>query len=149
MAVKKVRFDSFQPESVKFMAREIRILRRLDHANVMKLEGIITSKLSSHIYLVFEYMEHDLAGLVSCPEIKFTDSQVSSSPLLCRLLVPDFNLIIWFFLEIDQMLHEATLEWIGALSLTGHIASRYQDIKHTSKQSRGAKNCGFWPCEFL
>ncbi|KAL1563131.1 Cyclin-dependent kinase C-2 C [Salvia divinorum] len=75
-AVKKVRFDSFQPESVKFMAREIRILRRLDHPNVMKLEGIITSKLSSHIYLVFEYMEHDLAGLVSCPDIKFTDSQI-------------------------------------------------------------------------
>ncbi|XP_047946919.1 protein IMPAIRED IN BABA-INDUCED STERILITY 1-like [Salvia hispanica] len=75
-AVKKVRFDSFQPESVKFMAREIRILRRLDHPNVMKLEGIITSKLSSHIYLVFEYMEHDLSGLVSCPDIKFTDSQI-------------------------------------------------------------------------
>ncbi|KAH6803003.1 Protein kinase superfamily protein [Perilla frutescens var. frutescens] len=76
VAVKKVRFDSFQPESVKFMAREIRILRKLDHPNVMKLEGIITSKLSSHIYLVFEYMEHDLAGLVSCPDIKFTDSQI-------------------------------------------------------------------------
>ena len=58
------------------MAREIRILRRLDHPNVMKLEGIITSKLSSHIYLVFEYMEHDLSGLVSCPDIKFTDSQI-------------------------------------------------------------------------
>lgn len=96
MAVKKVRFDSFQPESVKFMAREIRILRRLDHPNVMKLEGIITSKLSSHIYLVFEYMEHDLAGLVSCPEIKFTDSQVSYEPLLCRLLLLDMNLIVSF-----------------------------------------------------
>ena len=75
-AVKKVRFDNFQPESVRFMAREIRILRKLDHPNVMKLEGIITSKLSCHIYLVFEYMEHDLSGLVSCPDIKFTDSQI-------------------------------------------------------------------------
>lgn len=75
-AVKKVRFDNFQAESVRFMAREIRILRKLDHPNVMKLEGIITSRLSCHIYLVFEYMEHDLSGLVSCPDIKFTDSQV-------------------------------------------------------------------------
>lgn len=76
VAVKKVRFDNFQPESVKFMAREIMILRMLDHPNVMKLEGIITSRLSCTIYLVFEYMEHDLAGLLSCPDITFTDSQI-------------------------------------------------------------------------
>ncbi|KAL3624032.1 hypothetical protein CASFOL_032848 [Castilleja foliolosa] len=76
VAVKKVRFDNFQPESIKFMAREIVILRKLDHPNIMKLEGIITSQLSCSIYLVFEYMEHDLAGLLSCPDIKFTDSQI-------------------------------------------------------------------------
>ncbi|KAK9684519.1 hypothetical protein RND81_10G215300 [Saponaria officinalis] len=58
------------------MAREILILRRLDHPNVMKLEGIVASKLSCSLYLVFEYMDHDLSGLVSCPDIKFTDSQV-------------------------------------------------------------------------
>ncbi|XP_023771396.1 probable serine/threonine-protein kinase At1g54610 [Lactuca sativa] len=76
MALKKVRFDNFQPESVRFMAREISILRRLDHQNVMKLEGIITSRLSCNIYLVFEYMEHDLAGLISSPDIRFTESQI-------------------------------------------------------------------------
>lgn len=76
MALKKVRFDNLQPESISFMAREIKILRRLDHPNIMKLEGIITSKLSSSLYLVFEYMEHDLSGLLSCPDVKFTVSQV-------------------------------------------------------------------------
>ncbi|KAF2299376.1 hypothetical protein GH714_031769 [Hevea brasiliensis] len=76
VALKKVRFDNFQPESIRFMAREILILRRLDHPNIIKLEGIITSRLSSSIYLVFEYMEHDLAGLSSSPDIKFSDSQV-------------------------------------------------------------------------
>ncbi|CAO2826824.1 unnamed protein product [Amaranthus hypochondriacus] len=76
VAMKKVRFDNFEPESVRFMAREILILRRLDHPNIIKLEGIVTSKLSCSIYLVFEYMEHDLAGLVSCPDIKFTEAQV-------------------------------------------------------------------------
>ncbi|XP_028780508.1 protein IMPAIRED IN BABA-INDUCED STERILITY 1 [Neltuma alba] len=75
-ALKKVRFDNFQPDSVRFMSREITILRRLDHPNIMKLEGVITSRLSSSLYLVFEYMEHDLAGLVSCPDITFKDSQV-------------------------------------------------------------------------
>lgn len=75
-ALKKVRFDTFQAESIRFMAREITILRRLDHPNIMKLEGIITSRMSNSIYLVFEYMEHDLAGLVSRSDIVFTDAQV-------------------------------------------------------------------------
>ncbi|XP_019152758.1 PREDICTED: probable serine/threonine-protein kinase At1g54610 [Ipomoea nil] len=76
VALKKVRFDNFEPESVRFMAREIMILRKLDHPNIMKLEGIITSRLSCSIYLVFEYMEHDVSGLLSSPEVKFSESQV-------------------------------------------------------------------------
>ncbi|KAJ6762856.1 CELL DIVISION PROTEIN KINASE [Salix purpurea] len=46
VALKKVRFDNLEPESVKFMAREILILRRLDHPNVVKLEGLVTSRMS-------------------------------------------------------------------------------------------------------
>lgn len=76
VALKKVRFDNFEPGSVRFMAREIQILRRLDHPNIVKLEGLITSRLSCSIYLVFEYMEHDLAGLSSSPDIKFSEPQV-------------------------------------------------------------------------
>lgn len=76
VALKKVRFDNFEPESVRFMAREIMILRRLNHPNIVKLEGLITSRRSCSIYLVFEYMEHDLAGLSSSPDIKFSESQV-------------------------------------------------------------------------
>ncbi|XP_019710756.1 protein IMPAIRED IN BABA-INDUCED STERILITY 1 isoform X2 [Elaeis guineensis] len=76
VALKKVRFDNFEPESVRFMAREILILRRLDHPNVMKLEGLITSRMSCSLYLVFEYMDHDLAGLCSSPEITLSEPQI-------------------------------------------------------------------------
>ncbi|KAK8953626.1 putative serine/threonine-protein kinase [Platanthera guangdongensis] len=76
VALKKVRFDNFEPRSVRFMAREILILRRLNHPNIMKLEGLITSRSSCNIYLVFEYMDHDLAGLSSSPDITFNESQV-------------------------------------------------------------------------
>ncbi|XP_052176933.1 protein IMPAIRED IN BABA-INDUCED STERILITY 1 [Diospyros lotus] len=76
VALKKVRFDNFEPESVRFMAREILILRRLDHPNIIKLEGLITSRLSCSIYLVFEYMEHDISGLSSCPGVNFSQAQV-------------------------------------------------------------------------
>lgn len=81
VALKKVRFANMDPESVRFMAREIHILRKLDHPNVMKLEGLVTSR-SGSLYLVFEYMEHDLAGIATTPGIKFTEPQVIAVPLI-------------------------------------------------------------------
>ncbi|XP_073007494.1 probable serine/threonine-protein kinase At1g54610 isoform X1 [Typha latifolia] len=76
VALKKVRFVKMDPESVRFMAREIHILRSLDHPNVIKLEGIVASRMSGSLYLVFEYMEHDLSGLAATPGVKFTESEV-------------------------------------------------------------------------
>ncbi|GAB2210372.1 hypothetical protein Droror1_Dr00015638 [Drosera rotundifolia] len=76
VALKKVRFDNLEPESVRFMAREILILRRLDHPNVVKLRGLVTSRMSCSLYLVFDYMDHDLAGLAASPRITFSESQV-------------------------------------------------------------------------
>uniref|UniRef100_A0A5B6YXR8 Protein kinase domain-containing protein n=1 Tax=Davidia involucrata TaxID=16924 RepID=A0A5B6YXR8_DAVIN len=87
VALKKVRFDNLEPESVRFMAREIHILRRLEHPNIIKLEGLVTSRMSCSLYLVFEYMEHDLAGLASHPGLKFTEPQVKCymQQLICGL----------------------------------------------------------------
>lgn len=76
VALKKVSFDYQEPESVKFMAREILILRRLDHPNVIKLEGLVTTRMAFSLYLIFEYMEHDLTGISSLPGVKFTEPQV-------------------------------------------------------------------------
>ncbi|XP_027341242.1 probable serine/threonine-protein kinase At1g54610 isoform X2 [Abrus precatorius] len=75
VALKKVRFDNLEGESVKFMAREILVLRKLDHPNVVKLEGLVTSRISSSLYLVFDYMEHDLAGLSAGLAVKFSEPQ--------------------------------------------------------------------------
>ncbi|KAI4367054.1 hypothetical protein MLD38_022835 [Melastoma candidum] len=76
VALKKVKFANMDPESVRFMAREIIILQKLDHPNIMKLEGLITSKVSGSLYLIFEYMEHDLAGLAATPGVKFSEAQI-------------------------------------------------------------------------
>ncbi|KAK8967303.1 putative serine/threonine-protein kinase [Platanthera guangdongensis] len=76
VALKKVRFVNLNAESIRFMAREIYVLRRLDHPNVIKLEGLVASKMSSSLWLIFQYMEHDLAGLAARPGIGFTLSQV-------------------------------------------------------------------------
>lgn len=76
VALKKVRFDNLESETVAFVAREILILSRLNHPNVIKLEGLVISRMSSSLYLVFEYMEHDLAGLAAVQGVKFTEPQV-------------------------------------------------------------------------
>ncbi|XP_058788398.1 protein IMPAIRED IN BABA-INDUCED STERILITY 1-like isoform X2 [Vicia villosa] len=76
VALKKVRFNSLDRKSVKFAAREIVILRKLDHPNITKLQGLITPRLSSTLYLVFEYMEHDFAGLLGNPNINFSQPQI-------------------------------------------------------------------------
>ncbi|XP_051139342.1 probable serine/threonine-protein kinase At1g09600 isoform X2 [Andrographis paniculata] len=89
VAMKKVRFVNMDPESVRFMAREVCILRRLDHhPNVMKLDALVLSRVSGSFYLVFDYMEHDLAGLLASPDVpKFTEPQIKCfmKQILCGL----------------------------------------------------------------
>ncbi|KAK1323038.1 putative serine/threonine-protein kinase [Acorus calamus] len=50
------------------------------YSNVYKARDLETNKIVAlkkvSLYLVFEYMEHDLAGLVATPGIKFTEPQV-------------------------------------------------------------------------
>ncbi|XP_073056367.1 probable serine/threonine-protein kinase At1g54610 [Primulina eburnea] len=76
VALKKVRFDNLEPEAVRFMAREILVLMSLNHPNVIKLEGLVISRMSCSLYLVFEYMEHDLTGLAAVQSVKFAEPQV-------------------------------------------------------------------------
>ncbi|XP_072952628.1 cyclin-dependent kinase C-2 C-like isoform X3 [Typha angustifolia] len=76
VALKKVRFNTSEPESVEFMAREIMILQKLDHPNVIKLEGLATSRMHYSIYLVFNFMQSDLARVISRPDERLTEPQV-------------------------------------------------------------------------
>ena len=77
VALKKVRFDTTEPESVKFMAREITILRKLDHPNVVKLRGLATSRMQFSLYLVFDFMHADLNKLLSRSGLSLDEAQVS------------------------------------------------------------------------
>ncbi|XP_049348122.1 probable serine/threonine-protein kinase At1g54610 [Solanum verrucosum] len=77
VALKKVRFDTSEPESVKFMAREIIILKKLDHPNIIKLEGLATSRMHYSLYLVFDFMQSDLTKLINHTQgIRLTQPQI-------------------------------------------------------------------------
>ncbi|XP_028234405.1 probable serine/threonine-protein kinase At1g54610 [Glycine soja] len=76
VALKKVRFDTSDSESIKFMAREIMILQMLDHPNVIKLKGLATSRMQYSLYLVFDFMQSDLTRIISRPGEKLTEAQI-------------------------------------------------------------------------
>lgn len=65
--------------------REIKILRQLNHKNIVNLIEIVTDKTNAlefrkdkgSFYLVFEYMDHDLMGLLLSGEVNFTENNIA------------------------------------------------------------------------
>uniref|UniRef100_A0A0D6R3E1 Protein kinase domain-containing protein n=1 Tax=Araucaria cunninghamii TaxID=56994 RepID=A0A0D6R3E1_ARACU len=90
VALKKVRMDNEREGFPITAIREIKILKKLQHDNVIKLKEIVTSpgrekdeqgkpegnKYNGSIYMVFEYMDHDLTGLADRPGMRFTIPQI-------------------------------------------------------------------------
>lgn len=81
VALKKILMDNEKEGFPITAIREIMILKRLNHQNIINLIEIVTSKpseknkLRGNVYLVFEYMEHDLAALID-NKISFSVSQI-------------------------------------------------------------------------
>eukprot|EP01090_Pellita_catalonica_P019383 TRINITY_DN6577_c0_g1_i2.p1 TRINITY_DN6577_c0_g1~~TRINITY_DN6577_c0_g1_i2.p1 ORF type:complete len:541 (-),score=52.84 TRINITY_DN6577_c0_g1_i2:212-1834(-) len=82
VALKKFRMADAR-EGVPITAiREIKILKNIQHQNVIKLKEIVTSKATKKnkrgsIYMVFEYMEHDLTGLMESARVDwFSEGQI-------------------------------------------------------------------------
>ncbi|KAL7522079.1 hypothetical protein ACHAWX_006777 [Stephanocyclus meneghinianus] len=62
--------------------REVKILKALDHPNIVQLKEIVTSKdsgdIPKNVFMVFEYLEFDLTGIIDTPEIKLTQDHIKS-----------------------------------------------------------------------
>jgi len=62
--------------------REVKILKALHHVNIVTLKEIVTSKeqgaLPKNVYMVLEYLEYDLTGVLETPEIRLTQDHVKS-----------------------------------------------------------------------
>jgi CTD kinase subunit alpha len=58
--------------------REIEILRSLEHPNIVQLKAMvsISENFSMDMYMVFEYMDHDLTGLLTNSNISYGVSQI-------------------------------------------------------------------------
>lgn len=86
VALKKVRLENEKEGFPITAVREIKILRQLNHKNVVKLREIVTDKQEAvdfckdrgAFYLVFEYMEHDLMGLMENEQVEFNEIHIAS-----------------------------------------------------------------------
>uniref|UniRef100_A0A915DCS2 cyclin-dependent kinase n=1 Tax=Ditylenchus dipsaci TaxID=166011 RepID=A0A915DCS2_9BILA len=86
VALKKVRLENEREGFPITAIREIKILRQLEHKNVVRLFDIVTDQKggskqqskNSAFYLVFEYVDHDLNGLLDSNMVEFSELQVAS-----------------------------------------------------------------------
>ncbi|XP_076821246.1 uncharacterized protein LOC143468130 isoform X1 [Clavelina lepadiformis] len=86
-ALKKVRLDNEREGFPITAVREIKILRQLQHRNIVSLKDVLTDKSDATdfrkekecaFYLVFEYMDHDLMGLLESGMVHFNEGHIKS-----------------------------------------------------------------------
>ncbi|KAK3700498.1 hypothetical protein QZH41_015721 [Actinostola sp. cb2023] len=86
VGMKKVRTDNEKEGFPITAVREIKILRQLNHPNIINLKEIVTDKPNAMdfrkdkgaFYLVFEYMDHDLMGLLESGLVHLTEDHIRS-----------------------------------------------------------------------
>ncbi|XP_069586313.1 cyclin-dependent kinase 13 [Ranitomeya imitator] len=86
VALKKVRLDNEKEGFPITAIREIKILRQLTHQSIINMKEIVTDKEDAvdfkkdkgAFYLVFEYMDHDLMGLLESGLVHFNELHIKS-----------------------------------------------------------------------
>lgn len=86
VALKSVKLENEKEGFPITAVREIKILRQLQHPNIVNMIEIVTDKQDAlefrkdrgEFYLVFEYMDHDLFGLLDSGLLELNNDQISS-----------------------------------------------------------------------
>ncbi|ORX40724.1 kinase-like domain-containing protein [Kockovaella imperatae] len=76
VALKRIRMEGEKDGFPVTAMREIKVLQALSHPNVLRLIEMMVSKGS--VYMVLEYMDHDLTGLLAHPEIQMSPANIKS-----------------------------------------------------------------------
>jgi len=83
VALKKILLHNEQRDGFPITAlREIKLLKMLSHPNVLQLEEMAVERKKGEVkkratmYMVTPYMDHDLSGMTTNPDINFTLPQV-------------------------------------------------------------------------
>lgn len=72
VALKKIRMEGEKDGFPITAVREIKLLQHLNHDNVVCLQEVMVEK--NECFMVFEYLSHDLTGLINHPTFTLTDA---------------------------------------------------------------------------
>ena len=140
IALKKIRLGSDDEGVPSTAIREISLLKELHHPNVVELKNVVHS--NQKLYLIFEYLDHDLkkfmdyyGGPLPSATVKSYMHQMLSALLFCHthrvlhrdlkpqnllidknanLKLADFGLARAFGLPIKTLTHEVVTLWYRA-----------------------------------
>ncbi|KAK7049491.1 kinase subunit of RNA polymerase II carboxy-terminal domain kinase I [Paramarasmius palmivorus] len=82
VALKRIRMEAEKEGFPVTAMREIKLLQSLRHNNVIRLHEMMVS--SGSVYMVFEYMDHDLTGVLSQTQFAFSKAHLKS---LCHQML--------------------------------------------------------------
>jgi CTD kinase subunit alpha len=73
VALKKIRMEGERDGFPVTAVREIKLLQSLKHTNIVQLQEVMVEK--NDCFMVFEYLSHDLTGLINHPTFKLDAAQ--------------------------------------------------------------------------
>ncbi|KAF8621569.1 hypothetical protein AX15_007596 [Amanita polypyramis BW_CC] len=82
VALKRIRMEAEKDGFPVTAMREIKLLQSLRHENVVRLYEMMVS--NGAVYMVFEYMDHDLTGILSQTQFTFSSAHLKS---LCHQML--------------------------------------------------------------
>eukprot|EP00761_Pharyngomonas_kirbyi_P010769 gb/GECH01010792.1/.p1 GENE.gb/GECH01010792.1/~~gb/GECH01010792.1/.p1 ORF type:complete len:348 (+),score=78.17 gb/GECH01010792.1/:1-1044(+) len=112
VAIKKIKTHVEKDGMPLTALREIGLLRRLDHPNIVRLKDVVVGYQLTSVFLVFEYCEHDMGALLRRMEKTqrlFTESEVKCllQHLLKALDYLHSNFIIHRDLKMSNLLYNS------------------------------------------
>ncbi|EGG06042.1 uncharacterized protein MELLADRAFT_36340 [Melampsora larici-populina 98AG31] len=134
VAMKRIRMEAEKDGFPITAIREIKLLQGLRHPNIVNLVEMVVSK--GHVYIVFEYMDHDLSGLLHHPNIHFSESNIKS--LMWQLLSGLRYMHEGGVLHRDLKGSNILLNRLGELKIADFgLARRYERGKEPGQEGRG------------
>jgi len=115
VALKKVRIHSEKDGFPRSSLREIRLLKKLKHPNIVELLEVVCGRQPGSVFLVFEYCEHDVGALLDLMERPFSQAEVKC--LVVQTLRAIAHLHNSFIIHRDLKLSNLLLTNRGVLKL--------------------------------
>ena len=123
VALKKLRMSRESEGFPITSIREIKLLRRLKHVNIVRLLDVVVGTKPDSIFLVFEYCDHDFASLMDNMKIKFSESEVKC--ILLQILRAVSFLHANFVLHRDLKLSNMLMTNSGVLKIADFGLARH------------------------